>query len=204
MSSAFLSAAAVTAASDLFWQAGRCGGRALRDALAHATGSPTGLRRRREKRSRHGCGRAHDDRMCRSTAGGTSPVIGCPSAQRARMAVDDTSGVGRFTRKIDGASAAVVRRAACQRRIAHARRERGQHLAHARRRPPGPVDHDEMRSIEEVRVVAPGCDFCKRVGARDEEKLRRVNTRCACSRCSVAAVYDGPGASSSMSDARSV
>ena len=40
-----------------------------------------------------------------------------------------------------------------------------------------PRDHHEVRQVEHGRVVAPRGNFCKRVGAEDEEKLRRLAPR---------------------------
>ena len=44
-------------------------------------------------------------RMCRSTSGGTSPASGWPAAARARISVDETSGVSAWTRKMHGDAA---------------------------------------------------------------------------------------------------
>jgi hypothetical protein len=40
-------------------------------------------------------------------------------------------------------------------------------------RAPAARDHDEVRGLEHVRVVAPRGNFRKRISAGDEENLRR-------------------------------
>ncbi len=68
---------------------------------------------------------------------------------------------------------------------------------------PGTRHDDEMREIEDARIVAPRGNFCKRIRAGDEEKLRCLSilARAAAPACD--AVYDGPSAASSMSSTTS-
>ena len=67
----------------------------------------------------------------------------------------------------------------------------------------GARDDDKIRQVEDVGIAVPRFNFCKRIGAGDEENLRWVETRSRSENASACpTVYDGPGADSSMSLAR--
>ncbi len=55
----------------------------------------------------------------------------------------------------------------------HPRRQRRQRLAHRGRLPSRSRDDDEVRAVEDGRELVPRRNICKRVGAGDEEHLRR-------------------------------
>ena len=83
------------------------------------------------------------------------------------------------SRRIPGKSAGVLVRSPSARR---GRRERRRPVpAAASVNAPAVVagtrDDDEVGEVEDLRVAVPGRDFCERVGADDEENLRRVRAR---------------------------
>ena len=85
--------------------------------------------------------------------------------------------------------------------VSHIRpREIRQQPAQRRGRTAGPGDDDEMAPVEDGRIVLPGSDVPKRVGARDEEERRPSSMPRGSRRSSVAEVYDGPSASISKSE----
>src|SRR5919112_1635587 len=90
--------------------------------------------------------------MCASTSGGTSPDTGSPCFKRSRTTVEDTSGVGASSRKIDVPCAPGASRFALRMRAAS--------------------DDDEVRLLEDLRIALPRCDLREGIGARDEEDLR--------------------------------
>ena len=109
---------------------------------------------------------------------------------RRRISVDDTSGVGASTRKIDVRSRArlqVGRGGSRIRSFSIGSRSRSACNRHPRTR-----HHDEVREIQDLGIAAPRFNFCKRVGAGDEENLRRGQTEAArhaepaCRRCRTA------------------
>ncbi len=89
------------------------------------------------------------------------PVIGWSSARQRRIAVDDTSAVCASIKMIDGSAVAGV----FERRPDHARRQLRQPARQLARRASGPRHHDEMRGVENVRIVLPRVDVGERVGA---------------------------------------
>ena len=90
-----------------------------------------------------------------------------------------------------------VRRAADTIRAASA----GSRSLQALDREPRARDDDEVRQVEDVRIAVPGFNFCKRIGAGDEENLRRrqpgalAKARRACRPCTTAPAR---GASTSL------
>ena len=130
-----------------------------------------------------------------STSGGTRPARGRPARARARMSVDETSGVVAVEQKhacfralrADGVMEPRVFRPGGEARD-HPRREPGQPVRQGGGRHARARAHDEVREVEHGRVFAPRGNFCKRIGAGEEENLPPLEARCACSARSVSAV----------------
>ena len=114
-----------------------------------------------------------------------------PARSRARMSVDDTSGVRRVDAENRGSCAGFdvgTSTAGCMRAASAGSRCRAAPPTVM----PGTRNDDEVRQVEDLGIAMPRFDFRKRVGAGDEENLRRPAVRAARSRSSVSAVYDGP------------
>ena len=102
----------------------------------------------------------------------------CPAAQRARIAVDETSGVGVIHQ--ENVRPAVVPDPGCLASAAVdacGRRATASAAFTLEAVPSRPAHHHELGVVQEGGIVAPGRNFRKRVGAGDEEQLRRPIVR---------------------------
>ena len=133
--------------------------------------------------------------MYAATDGGTRPSSDSPRAARWRISVDETSGVSASIRMMRGV---VARRDVA--RLRSCARPARQPLAQRVERGARPRDDDEVGGVEDVGIAMPGGDFCKRIGADDEENLQRRSGPRREVRASVSNVYDGPSRCSSRSD----
>ncbi len=109
---------------------------------------------------------------------------------RRRMSVDDTGAVGASTSTMRGSGRATPPDGSTMRAASV-----GQSVAAAPTPASRPRDDHEVAAVEQTRVVLPGGDLPKRVGARDEEQ-RGASPRRGASRSSVVDVYDGSSRSS--------
>ena len=137
--------------------------------------------------------------MCRATARGTRSSIGWPAA--SRVADRRRRDVPRPRLHEKDAGFAGQHRAASagwRMRGRSCRRPRQRRVERRAR----PRDDREVRRVEHVGELAPGGNFCKRVGAEDEENLRRLPAL-RVQRAQRVDVYDAPvRGPASMSETR--